>query len=157
MKKFISAVCVFAAVAVSAGMDLPARSFTVQKEGASRIVRGEDFFDRALLLTSGKDQAVTAVFKQKFLPISAEYEIKADIRGRGRAFIELRLLNADGTVTVKRLASAEATDRFRDIEGKFDLHYFRTEKRVSRLEIVLGVEKDSSIVFNDIELDIDRD
>lgn len=157
MKKITGFVCAVAAFSALAGVDLPAKGFSAGKNSNMVIVRGDDWFSKALRLTAGSESDAVAVFGRKISVKPAVYEVQAEIRGTGRAFIELHLLHQDGSVTVKRIAATDATGRYRDLEGRFDMRRFRAKNPLTAVQVVLGVEKGGSVDFDDVELEIDND
>ena len=166
MKKILPVLFCAAVSAVFAGNDLPIDGkfrqlkndlpvqWTVTAPGSAKIVRGGELSRRALELTAGKNP-VQAVSKVTFLlPVNAELEVEAEIKGSGNAFIAVEFTDDAGkVVSTARIAGQSAAGRFTDIKGKFR----NTGKVPLKGRIVLGVEPGSQIVFDDVEAEIDRD
>ena len=157
MKKFIlSAVC-FAAVSLM-GFDLSSGNFKVSEEGKSKIVAGEKFFSSALRLdAAGSDKDLTAVYTHK-LPFIAgrEYELSAEIKGQGTAFLEIAVVGLSGKVYSRRVATKQASAKYTDIEGKWDLRKYDLPELPASVQITIGVTKGSNITFYDIELEMEK-
>ena len=160
MKKFLTLLTVVSAITALADFKLPARHFKVISGGTSAIVSGEGLFSKAIELTAGTDQAVTAALPQGgFIFVrNAVYEAKAEIKGQGTAFLEIQLLTMyNKLISQHRVVTRPATGRFRDIEGKLDLRGKTFAQEPFKVNVVIGVEKGGKIAFDDIELEIDND
>lgn len=161
MKKLFTVMCAISAASVlAADFKLPAKHFKVISGGKSEIVRGEEFFSRAIRLEAAKERAVTAALPHggffNFIP--AVYEVKAEIKGQGTAFLEIQLLTPDNKIIGQhRVVTRQATARFRDIEGKLDLRGKTFAQPPFKVNVVIGVEQGGDVTFDDIELDIDND
>lgn len=139
--------------------DLAAKKFSLVKEGKAEVVSGENLFSKALKLTAGNDAPAMAVYEQTFpFNIAWEYEVSTDIKGSGMAFIVLEILDNSGNVIVAhKIAGNQAAAKFRDLKGKFRGSSWRARSLPAQVRVLLGVEKNSSVIFDDVELEIDRD
>jgi hypothetical protein len=160
MKKFLTVLSVVSVITAWADLKLPARHFKVISGGSARLVSGEELFSKAIELKAGAEQAVTAELPKGgavFVP-NAVYEAKAEIKGRGTAFLEIRLLTGDNQIISRhRVITRQATARFLDIEGKLDLRGKTFTRTPAKVNVVIGVEKGGCVAFDDIELEIDND
>lgn len=139
--------------------DLSAKKFLPADGGKTEIVRGEDWFSKALKISAGKDAPAMAAYRETF-PFSGAYiyRVSADIQGRGTAFIVLEFLDAGGkSIASHKIAAGEGSARFRDLKGRFDGRMWRARTAPVAVRIILGVEKDSVITFDDVELEVDDD
>ncbi len=166
MKKLLLGMLSLVAISGYAGYDLPIdgkfrhctdglpSEWTVSEPGASKIVRGEEIFSKALQLTAGS-KAVAAVSKKSFaMSPNVELEVSAEIKGSGTAFIAVEIVDPTGKLSgIRRIAERRATNRFTDIKGKFRLEKFAPVK----IRVILGVEPGSSVAFDDVEAELDND
>ncbi len=167
MKKYIVFMLLVLAAVVHAGYDLKIDGkfkrvrngqpdkWSISTAGAAKIVRGEDFGSRALELTSG-NEIVKAVSKGAF-PVRQGnvIEVDAEIKGTGKAFIAVELLNEKGEIiSVKRIAERNAASAFMDIKGKLRLDETPAPEKI---RIILGVEPGAKVAFDDVDAEIDND
>ena len=158
MKKAITLFAAFAIFTLWADFKLPARYFEVISGGTAKVVRGNGFFSKAILLQAGKESEVTAQIPRTAYLFSANtvYEVDAEIKGSGKAFIELHFLDfKDQLIFKERVAEQFATEKFRDIKGKADMRGRKLAATPFKVAVVIGVEKGGSVAFDDIELDTD--
>ncbi len=169
MKKMLSSLAGIICLTLCAGYDFPLDGkFRAVKDGmperwqisnvsSVKIVRGENFFSRALELTSGKD-AVQAVSRQAF-PVSVNdfVKVEAEVKGRGNAFLAVEVLDAAGkVVAVKKIATRPAAERFADFKGKLRVADY-AKLAPAGVRIVFGVEAGAKVAFYDVEAESDDD
>ena len=160
MKKAMTLFAALTVFTVWADLKFPAQAFEVISGGTAKVVRGNRFFSKAVLLQADKGSDVTAQIPRFAYLYSANtvYEADAEIKGQGKAFIELHFLDfKDQLIFKERVAEQFATEKFRDIKGKADMRGKKLPGTPFKVTIVIGVEKDGRVVFDDIELDAEDD
>ncbi len=169
MKKMLSAILGAATLTLCAGYEFPVdgkfrhlqngmpERWQISDVSSAKIVRGENFFSRALELTAGKS-AVQAVCKQTFPVLTDDFvKVEAEVKGHGNAFLAVEVLDAAGkTVAVKKIAVRPATDRFADLKGKLRVADYAKYAPVT-VRIIIGAEAGAKIAFYDVEAESDND
>ena len=169
MKRFFILFAAVTAVTLAAGTDLRIdgkfRQLTnglpsqwhISAPGAAKIIGGEEWFSKALQLTAANSEVTAKTVNSFPVNLYDEVEMEAEIKGNGTAFLAVELLDANGkTIAIKRIATATATARFRDLKGSLRIRDY-AQFAPAAIRLICGVTPGSTVAFDDIDAELDRD
>ena len=156
MKKImLTMVLCFSSVLLMADMDLRVQNFTGVVGGSAEVV-STGWKNYGLKLVAGNEKDLRITYKQiySFYP-GQVYELSADVSGKGTPFVELNFLDKDN----KLLKTIPMPVKIRrgELDARLDLRGAAFEQMPSRFQVVIGVKKGTSVLIEDVELDIDND
>lgn len=163
MKKILLTAIAFSGTVLLADIDLNVKHFLPPENGSAKIVTRRGWFGKKAIMLNGKGNETapaTAMYKKSFPFRNAVYEVKAYIVAQGTAYIDLVFVNAAGKeLLTRRIISVNATDSVahREYEGKADLRGVIFKESPAAVKLLIGIGKNSSAVFEDIEMEIDDD
>ena len=156
MKKFLLALVCSSAMVLSADVDLRVQKFADITGGTAKVI-STGWKNYGLDMKASADRDVTATYRQLFTYYpNMIYELSADIRGNGTPFAVFNFLNADGSpckvdVPVNTFVKGD------DFKAVLDLRNVKLTTTPARFTVSIGVKKGGSVIFEDVELEIDND
>ena len=156
MKKFLLALVCSSAMVLSADVDLRVQKFADVTGGTAEVI-STGWKNYGLEMKASADRDVTAAYRQifTFYP-NMIYKLSADIRGSGTPFAVFNFLNTDGSpckvdVPVKTFVKGD------DFKAVLDLRNVKLTAVPARFTVTIGVKKGGTMIFEDVELEIDND
>ena len=156
MKRFFTFIFAVTAATLAAGTDLridgkfrhltnglPSQ-WNISVPGAAKVIGGEEWFSKALQLTAANSEVAAKTINSFPVNLYDKVEMEAEIKGSGTAFLAVELLDANGkTIAVKRIATATATARFRDLKGALRIRDYAQIKTLIRDDLAKFIFKET--------------
>ena len=157
MKKLLFALACVAGTFLYADTDLLENNFSKPVTGTSERV-SVGLFDFGLKITSAAGTDAEVVYNKFFnYRPGMYYSVSGDFTGQGKIFVKMYFYNQDGTPYKVPVKSAVVRQKLDEFEAKFDLREFTGTNAPHQFKIAVGVQKGSSVVLDDMELEVDDD